>query len=1147
MTLNKQVFQKDPTSYSLPNDGIAKVVAPSTAEEWDVARYEVEQFVCEGSYRDGMRRMLESYLTNLSQPTQKAVWVHGFYGCGKSQLVRMLEFLWSDLRFPDGSTARGIANLPPDVRDALTELSSAGRQRGGLWSAAGALSSGNSSDPRSAILGIVLRSAGLPERVSLAQFDIWLRQQGWLDQVRAGLETRGRRYSDELQHLYMSTALAQELAKLDPGLGSLPHQVLDKIRSQFPANVTVTTELMVHIMRQVFELESNKQGKLPCVLIVIDELQQYLGDSVEKADMVQEAVEAAVSRFESSVLFVATGQSALVANPILQKLQGRFTIHVALEDRDTEEVLRQTVLRKKPIAELELKSLLENSRGEIDRHLGGTQIGPESADAGFLTTDYPLLPTRRRFWQKVLRGLDQSGTAARLRTQLRLAHEAAKEAGDEPIGCIVGGDFVFDQQRPTLLQTAALSRAIDESISDASDGSEDGRIKSRICALLFLTSKVHESVGLKATVDTLADLLVTDLRVGSASLRQRIPALLDKLVEQGTVMRVGDEYRLQTPEGSEWDRDYRSRMGAIKGDDARVGAERHRAVTEAIQKLFKTSLTQGASRSPRQAEFCFGPEIPTVGTKVPIWVQTGWDTGELAMKRAAVSAGSESPVVFVFLPKLSGDSLRPEIAGYLAAEDVLNTRPAPETDDGRAAMSNIRAHRDAHQRAIANTVEEVLANAKVMLGGGIEVQGPDLRTVLEKACQDALLRLYMRFPEADLSTWNRVSDKARRGDPDPLGAIGYNGDASQHPVCKEVLTYVGVSGKQGNDVRRYFESPPYGWPRDAVDAALLALTAAGYLRSTYKSQSAKLSELTGTAIQQAEFRAEQRIITLEERTEIRRLLQDLGVPFRLGEEGDAVSQLLNRMKDLAEAAGGEAPLPVRPQAGYINGLMDLSGNERLAGVYEARARLREDYHAWSRAREKARQRMPKWDLLLSLLRQAIDLSVCEEIAADASAILENRRLLAEPNPVPPLLSKVAGALRDALKEARDRHLAAYDEKMTDLLGNEDWSRLSVDQQKEIRARRGLGPVPPLKLDTDEDLLHQLQRTPLDAWEDKTAAVAERITQALLDAARAAKPTAQRFSLKPAMIASEEELDAYLDEVRAGALKIIRDGRPVVLP
>ena len=36
-------------------------------------------------------------------------------------------------------------------------------------------------------------------------------------------------------------------------------------------------------------------------------------------------------------------------------------------------------------------------------------------------------------------------------------------------------------------------------------------------------------------------------------------------------------------------------------------------------------------------------------------------------------------------------------------------------------------------------------------------------------------------------------------------------------------------------------------------------------------------------------------------------------------------------------------------------------------------------------------------------------------------------------------------------------------------------------------------------------------------------MAERITQALLDAARAARPSAQRFSLKPATIRSEEEL------------------------
>lgn len=1146
MTLNQQVFQRDPTAYALPNDGVAKVAEPRTEEEWKVARYEVEQFVCDGSYRKGLRRILESYLANLSQPTQRAVWVHGFYGCGKSHLVRMLEFLWRDVRFPDGATARGLANLPDDIRDALTELSRVGRLRGGLWSAAGTLSAGSPSDPRSAILGLVLRSAGLPERVSLAQFDLWVRREGWLDAICAGLEAQGRRYAGEVQNLYVSTPLAAELMKVDPGLGSSPNEVLEKIRSQFPRDATVTTDLMVDIMRQVLQLKSTKPEKLPCVLVVMDELQQYLGDSVEKADVVQEAVEAAVSRFESSILFVATGQSALVANTVLQKLQDRFTIHVALEDKDTEEVLRQTVLRKKSSADSELRELLESARGEIDRHLGSTKIGSESADAGFLVADYPLLPTRRRFWQKVLRGLDQSGTAARLRTQLRLAHESAKEVADKPIGTIVGADFIFDQQRPTLLQTAALSREFDERIADVDDGTEDGKLKSRICALLFLIGKVDKSVGLQATADNLADLLVTDLLAGSTSLRQKIPKLLGDLVETGAIMQVGDEYHLQTPEGAEWERDYRSRLGAIEGDDAKTGAERHRFLQEAIRRCFPTSLTQGASKTPRQAEFSFGTEVPSVDAKVPIWVQTGWDITESAIRREAAQVGPESPVVFVFLPKLDTNSLRSQIAGYLAAQEVLAARPAPTTDDGRQARANAQAHREAHEATIEEIIERVLMGAKVIQGGGTEVQGLDLASSLGKACQDALLRLYPRFPEADFTTWNRVLDKARHGDPDPLGAVDYKGDAAQHPVCKEVLAYVGVSGKQGSEVRRHFEAPPYGWSRDAVDGAMLALVVAGYLRVSYKNQSVRVSELTGTAIQQAEFRAEQRIITFEERAEIRRLLQDLGVPFKSGEEAEAVLQLLSQMGALAEAAGGDPPLPERPQARYIKELRDLAGNERLAAAHEKRAQLRQDHHTWTLAKEKAGQRIPRWQLLQALLKHASGLPLYGEIATEVEAIWKDRRLLADPDPVPPLISKVSGALRTALKVAREQYLQAYDEKMADLLENEDWQRLAPEKQQKIRQRHGLGPLPMVNVDTDENLLRELNQTSLAAWEDKIAAMPARVAQTLLDAARAAQPSAESMVLKRATIYNEEELEAYLNEVRTRALGILRNGKPVVL-
>ena len=114
-----------------------------------------------------------------------------------------------------------------------------------------------------------------------------------------------------------------------------------------------------------------------------------------------------------------------------------------------------------------------------------------------------------------------------------------------------------------------------------------------------------------------------------------------------------------------------------------------------------------------------------------------------------------------------------------------------------AAMSNIKARRDAHQRAIISIVEEVLANAKVMLAGGIEVQGLDLKTVFETALPGCIVASLPPFSRSGPSLRGIAFREGPARGSDPLGAIGYSGDASQHPVCKEVLAHVGVSGKQG--------------------------------------------------------------------------------------------------------------------------------------------------------------------------------------------------------------------------------------------------------------------------------------------------------------------------------------------------------------
>ena len=109
---NRELFYRDPTDTKIPNDGVAKVLRPETEQQWDVLKWELKSFVCEGEYARGLERILDSFLTNLSQAQQPAVWVSGFYGSGKSHLVRVLEYLWRDTELPGGESARSLVTPP---------------------------------------------------------------------------------------------------------------------------------------------------------------------------------------------------------------------------------------------------------------------------------------------------------------------------------------------------------------------------------------------------------------------------------------------------------------------------------------------------------------------------------------------------------------------------------------------------------------------------------------------------------------------------------------------------------------------------------------------------------------------------------------------------------------------------------------------------------------------------------------------------------------------------------------------------------------------------------------------------------------------------------------------------------------------------
>lgn len=1162
---NKQLFQRDPAVSKLLNDGVAAVREAASAKEIETLRYELEHFVCEGQYEDGLIRILESYLGNASSTTQPAAWVSGFYGSGKSHLLKMFRHLWVDTQFEDGLTARGLARLPQDVQDLLRELDTLGKRSGGLHAASGTLPSGGGESVRLAVLSIVLTSKGLPEALPQAQFCMWLQRNGILDQVKAAVRKAGKEFFSELHDLYVSPILAKAVLDADTSFAADLKSARAALRAQFPVVEDISTNEFIRLVREVLSVD----GQIPCTVIVLDEIQLFIGNDPGRSTDVQEVAEALCKQLDSRVLLIGAGQTALAGNvPLLQRLTGRFTIPVELSDADVETVTRRVVLAKKADKKKSIEDTINAHAGEINRQLAGTRIAACAEDRDIIVDDYPLLPVRRRFWEHVLRAVDVPGTASQLRTQLKIVHEAVRQTAEEDLGTVVAADFIYEQISPDLRKTGILLREIDETIRNLDDGTPDGRLAQRLCGLIFLIRKLPleavADIGVRATPEMLADLMVSDLANDGTELRKHIPRVLKLLADPppeserpswlrkamqdkgALLIEIEGEYSLQTRESSEWDREFRNRQTKLNSDLTSLSNKRGSLISAACTEALKgIKLSQGKCKEPRKLLVHFGSEAPQVdGSDIPVWVRDGWGEKESTVVNDARAGGNESPMIYLYVPKASADDLQKAIVEYEAAKSTLDFKGTPTTDEGREAR-NAMATRMATAEASRNQiVDDVIDRAKVFQGGGGERLELNLVAKVETAAQASLDRLFPSFKSADDNRWASVINRAKNGDEAALSALDWTDSPEKHPVCAAVLSEVG-SGKRGKDVRDAFEASPYGWPRDAVDAALITLHTTGHIRATHKGMTLSQGQLDQAKISVTDFRAETATINAKEKIKLRKLFQAAGTDCKPTEETVKAQSFLASLSDLADRAGGEPPMPVRPSTGHLDTLRGLGGAEQLTEILKLHDTLAQQAKDWKKLADLAAKRKPAWDTLCTLLRHADSMAGADELRAQADAVKSERRLLDTSDPVPDIRKAAADALRAAVTTAHGEYEQTYNEQMAALTASDNWEKLKDTQRKQILADEGIDELPVLSVGGEGDLVRSLEQTALPSWKTKTDALPQQFARAAVAAAKLLEPKTQRVHLTSGTLKTEQEVKAWLAGTEKGLLAKLKDG-PVVI-
>ncbi|MDR1579523.1 MAG: BREX system P-loop protein BrxC [Synergistaceae bacterium] len=1159
---NRDIYLRSPRDHKLINEGVANVNDDRTPDALCVLRYELETFVCDGQYEKGLRTVLETFLKNINESQQPAVWVSGFYGAGKSHLVKMLRTLWKNEPFSDGVTPRDAADLPANIRDLLSELDCQAARHGGKHAASGTLGAAAHGSVRLALLRLIFKSTGLPERYPQARFVMWLRNEGILSDAMRLVGEDGFDWNAELENFYLSEAIHRALRALRPNQFAQALSCADILSSAYKSADDVSSSEMTRAISDSirgFSQTGTPGGEFPLTMIVLDELQQYIGTDASRSLDVQEAVESCCRNFCGKLLFIGTGQTAITGTINLKKLEGRFTVRVELSDADADTVIRKVILAKRPEAKPAIEKVMADNLAEIRRGLSGTIIGHRKEDIRYFADYYPLLPARGRFWNGVLRALDQTGTDSQLRNRLGMIHKAIGTNLDEPLGNILPADYIYFELADRLLQARVLPRRIHEKTSEWRFASDEERLMARACGLVFLINKLAENnpeMGLSANLGTLADLMMDDLQIGSATLRDALPNALNRCVSEKILMRVGEAFRVQTEESVAWNDEFEGMRAALVNETHRIDAARDDYIRAMLSDTLGRngrsilSIPQGKLRIPRSVRTVYDTAVPEDSEKkITVWVRDGWKTDEESLINDARLAGGDSPTVFVFIPCAS-DELQQGIIDYKAALwtlDKMGRPSSPEGIEARGAMETIKALANAR---IEELLGQSFAAAKVFSGGGGAVCGANLREAVLEASRVSVSRLYPEFDDADQEGWAKVCESAQRGSANALEFLsGGAADYQKNPVCGAISAFLSQK-RSGAEIRKNFESPPYGWPRDAVDGGIFVLLRAGAIKALDdRGLTADHRALGRSAVAGATFKIESVSLTAREKVEVRKLMHMADVQVSTDEELSSAEAFLRRLMNMAEnAGGGTAPLPFRPDTVLIRLISGMSGNERLRAMYESRDEIKSLITDWRERAEAIERKLPAWDTAKKLLAACGDLPGTGDIAHRLRDAEDRRGLLDDPDPIPPVIDALSQILREELLRLENEYGTTYDEGVRKLRGDERWQALDVDRRSEIIQSQSLGVAskPVVMTESPADILNTLSKCSIQSFSDRVAALPSRFDAALASAgglSSSLSPESARteITVLRRSFRTEEEIDAWVGEISSQLKEALKDG------
>jgi len=793
-----------------PIDGVIK------ADDERHLQVELDEYVVTREVSKGLGAFTDAYLHN---PTANGVWISGFFGSGKSHLLKMLSLMLDGDKRVGEQDSRPVEILLPKVED---EIIRADLKKATAIPARSLLFNidqkfdGIGGTHEAPILEVFMKVLNelqgyYGNQGYVAQFEHDLNKRGQFEAFKQTYQrVNGRSWENDRDALATVTKRSFAKAYAEQFGGSEDDAI--KVVSDAKDSYRLSIEGFAGRVKEYLD----SQPPSFRLNFFVDEAGQFIGQERSRLLNLQTVVESLATATDGRATVFITSQADLegILGQVkfeqaddLSKIQGRFKTKLTLASADVQEVIQRRLLAKNPDEPDQLIAIYEQEKENFTTLFrfgdGSIQLKGWGDCQGFCGL-YPFHPYQLSLFQQAIQSLathsifEGRNMAVGERSMLSVFQEVAKAIKELPVGRLASFDQLYDGIRDVI-------RA-DKQQTMVTAQNQVGPLELRILKALFLLKWVPQ---FKSTARNIAILLIQAPNFDIRAHEQAVKDALINLESQSYLQRSGEVYEFLTDK----EKDVEQEIKRVEVPDSVVVKTLHGVVFDDVLRTNKIRLEGEGSGNGNDYPFAQKIDdglIKGKDTDVVVNLVTP-EHPNYGNEPVLISRNMGGSELMAILP--AKERLLDQIRSYLKTDLYIRQNSGGE-DEALNAILAVRSRQNSTRRQeITQIADDLLRTAVLVVNGQtLSVGEGDPKNRFSKAYQELIRSAFPKlkmirgnFSEATVAQVVKEQDDLLEGSAIQLS------EAEQ-----EVLVEVERSKNQAERLSaealvRYFERKPYGW------------------------------------------------------------------------------------------------------------------------------------------------------------------------------------------------------------------------------------------------------------------------------------------------------------------------------------------------